>query len=77
MLPTPRLYAGTSNTVAVTCRDCRHSTELDMAALAQTRHADTPLIELRLRCSACGSAAVDRVVVSVGVPRADPREWGA
>jgi hypothetical protein len=61
-LPTPRKYAGLHRVDAV-CSGCNHWNELDLTALVDAGHGDTPLIRLPLRCSACGSTG-HRVVVS-------------
>jgi hypothetical protein len=36
-----------------TCRHCDHQADLDLAALIESGHGDTPLIALPLRCAAC------------------------
>jgi hypothetical protein len=50
--PTARTYLG-RYTVHVTCLKCDHKITLDLEALVKGRHADTPLIELPLKCTAC------------------------
>jgi hypothetical protein len=61
-LPTARDYAGV-HTVHGVCPHCDHIQELDLAALVTTGRGDVPLIELPLRCSACGKTG-HRVIVS-------------
>lgn len=53
-LPTPRRYAGEPFRVTAQCRRCQHETVLDLVALAAGPHADTPIVELPLRCR-CGA----------------------
>ena len=48
--------------VAVLCLECERARELDLRGFAASRHGDTPLAELPLRCR-CGSRAF-RVSVS-------------
>ena len=52
-LPTPKDYAGV-HTVHAVCPHCDRWQELDLAAIVTAGQGDVPLIELRLRCSACG-----------------------
>jgi hypothetical protein len=54
-LPTPKDYAGI-HTVHAVCRNpaCDHRAKLDLAALVAAGQGDIPLVELKLRCSACG-----------------------
>jgi hypothetical protein len=52
-LPTPRDYAALHRVDAV-CRTCDHWRELDLRDLVACGFGDVPLVELRLRCSACG-----------------------
>lgn len=54
-LPTARAYAGL-HTVVVTCKHCDHDAALDLAALVADGYGDIPLVELPLRCRACGLA---------------------
>jgi hypothetical protein len=50
--------------IVVWCRECRHQVEPDVAAMTQRYGAETTVIDwhARLRCSACGSRAVDFVL---------------
>jgi hypothetical protein len=54
-LPTAKDYAGI-HTVFAVCRDpaCDRWAKLDLAALVAAGQGDIPLIQLPLRCSACG-----------------------
>ncbi|HYZ22507.1 MAG TPA: hypothetical protein VE690_10150 [Rhodopila sp.] len=54
-LPTPRMYLGV-HTVQAYCKHCRHPRyrTLDLQKLIDQGHADTPLVELPLRCIDCG-----------------------
>jgi hypothetical protein len=52
-LPTPKDYAGI-HTVHAVCPACDRWQQLDFAALVAAGQGDVPLIQLRLRCSACG-----------------------
>jgi hypothetical protein len=56
-LPTADNYSGV-HTVHAVCRDpaCDHWQALDLAALVAAGQGDVPLIQLPLRCSACGRA---------------------
>jgi DNA-directed RNA polymerase subunit N (RpoN/RPB10) len=53
--PTPRDYLDRDFQVSAHCRQCRRMIVLDLRALIASGHGDVPLIELPLRCTACGS----------------------
>jgi hypothetical protein len=44
-------------TVAVYCRSCHHSAPVDLGGTTEAGQADTPLLRLPIRCSACGAVA--------------------
>jgi hypothetical protein len=72
-LPTPRttLHARYVR-VLVWCKACRHRRDADLKALVDAGKGDVPLVELRFRCSNCGSGLTDFVVTSTeatGQPR--------
>lgn len=50
------------NHLTAICQACQHAQRLDVAALVAAGHGDTPLDDLALRCSACGSRDVKCVV---------------
>ena len=52
-LPTARDYVNVHRVDAV-CPHCDHWQELDLAAIVAVGQGDVPLIQLPLRCSACG-----------------------
>ena len=56
--PTVRNYAGVHR-VDAGCEVCDHWAELDLPALLAAGKGDIPLVELNLRCQACGSNRVD------------------
>lgn len=63
--------AASGHGLLIWCKDCRHEVKLDQAAItaqAERYGADLILMDwkARLRCSACGSRAVDLVVTSTG-----------
>ena len=58
--PTPRDYLRGPDW-QVYCKDCLHKSYADMETLVDAGFGDTPLIELRFVCSACGSRNVDGV----------------
>lgn len=60
-LPTARGYAGIHR-VTVICQTCDHVADLDLPAVVASGRGDVPLIQLRLRCSACGGAKCGIVV---------------
>jgi hypothetical protein len=78
--PTARDYAGI-HTVHAVCRDSTrdHWQGLDLAALVAAGQGDVPLIQLPLRCSACGRAR-HQIKVSgrswFGPPRAGVHSTG-
>ena len=55
--PTPRTSLAAHVTITVYCRHCQHSAPLDLAGMAEAGPADTPLLELPLRCDHCGAIA--------------------
>ena len=57
-LPTARTTLRTGYVrVPVFCNSCRHQADADLQAIVESGHGDMPLIELRFRCSQCGTAA--------------------
>jgi hypothetical protein len=65
VLPTPRLYANLHAVIA-TCKHCDHNVKLDLAALIEAGHGDTPLIHLPLRCKECNQRG--HVITVLGNP---------
>lgn len=59
-LPTARsIQANTGHGIQVFCRSCGHQVDrLDLDAVIRAGKGDVPLVDLRLRCSACGSRDV-------------------
>ena len=51
--PTPRTSAAAHVTVTAYCKHCTHGAQLDLPALIEAGHGDTPLLELPLRCEQC------------------------
>jgi hypothetical protein len=72
-LPTARDYVDLHRVDAF-CPACDHWRQLDLAGLVAAGFGDVPLIELRLRCEACG-AANHRIIVS-GQGHGYPRRAG-
>jgi hypothetical protein len=69
-LPTPRTtLAARYVRVLVWCKACRHRRDADLQALVDAGHGDVSLVELRFRCSNCGSGLTDFVVTATGRPR--------
>ena len=65
--PTPRTTLRTGYVrVLVWCKACRHRRDADLQALVDAGRGDVPLIQLRFRCSNCGSQLTDFVVTSRG-----------
>ena len=64
-LPTPRRYLNGPD-LLVWCETCRHRAFADMGSLVAAGSGDTPLVQLRWRCSVCGSTAVQAKVTGVG-----------
>lgn len=60
-MPTARAYLRGPD-LSVYCRACLHRAYADMQALVDVGHGDTPLIQLKFKCSACGSDDIGRVV---------------
>ena len=72
-LPTPRTTLRARYVrVLVWCKACRHQRDADLQGLVDAGRGDVPLVELRFRCSNCGSGLTDFVVTSAeatGRPR--------
>ena len=72
-LPTPRTTRRTGYVcVLVWCKACRHRRDADLQRLIDAGKGDVPLVDLRFRCSNCGSSLTDFVVTSTeatGRPR--------
>jgi hypothetical protein len=66
-LPTVRSALAAHCQAAALCLTCDHIQDLDLRELA-TRHADTALIQLPLRCQRCGARRF-RIIVSGRSPR--------
>jgi hypothetical protein len=47
--------------VLLTCWSCRHQRDADLAGLIAAGRGDTPLVQQRWRCAACGSRRIDMV----------------
>ncbi|MFL5288703.1 MAG: hypothetical protein ACJ8AW_49060 [Rhodopila sp.] len=62
-LPTPRDYVDIHG-VWADCVHCHHSTRLNLQALIDAGYDNTPLVQLPLRCSACGERGHRIVVMS-------------
>jgi hypothetical protein len=65
-LPTVRSALAAHCQAAALCLTCDHIRNLDLRELA-TRHADTALVELPLRCQGCGARRF-RIIVSGRLP---------
>ena len=50
--------------VLLTCWSCKHQRDADLAGLIAAGRGDTPLVQLRWRCAACGSRRIDMVCTS-------------
>jgi hypothetical protein len=71
-LPTARsTLAARYVRVLVWCKACRHRRDADLEALIAAGRGDTPLLELRFRCTACRSRLTDFVVTA----RDTPKPW--
>ena len=60
-LPTARDYKG-NHRLVVWCRACRFQRELSFRSLVNDGRGDTPIINLRFRCTHCASRPTDCVV---------------
>jgi hypothetical protein len=60
-LPTARDYKG-NHRLVVWCRACRLQRELSFKTLVDDGRGDIPIINLRFRCTNCGSCQTDAVV---------------
>ena len=60
-LPTARDYKG-NHRLVVWCRACRFQRELSFRSLVNDGRGDTPIINLRFRCTNCGSHMADAAV---------------
>jgi hypothetical protein len=60
-LPTARDYQG-NHRLLVWCKSCRFQRELSFKALVADGRGDIPIINLRFRCTNCGSHLTDAVV---------------
>jgi hypothetical protein len=50
--------------VLVWCRSCHHQAPADLQAIVNAGRGDVPLVELRFRCTSCGSSQhTDSVVM--------------
>ena len=64
-LPTPRSTLRCRYVrVLLTCWSCKHRRDADLAGLIAAGRGDTPLVQLRWRCAACGSRRIDMVCTS-------------
>ena len=64
-LPTPRTTLRCRYVrMLLTCWSCRHQRDADLAGLIAAGRGDTPLMQLRWRCAACGSRWIDMVCTS-------------
>jgi hypothetical protein len=71
-LPTPRTTLKARYVrVLLTCWSCKYQRDADLQALIDAGRGDTPLVELRWRCSQCHTDKVDMVVTS----QATVRPW--
>jgi Zn finger protein HypA/HybF involved in hydrogenase expression len=72
-LPTPRTTLRSRYVrVLVWCKSCRHRRDAGLQAVIDAGKGDVPLMELRFRCSNCGSQLTDFVVTATeetGQPR--------
>lgn len=69
-LPTARDYANI-HTVHAVC-SCGHWRELDLPDLVARGIGDVPLVQLRLRCSACGAVGHEIKVSGRAYPGGAP-----
>ena len=60
-LPTARDYKG-NHRLVVWCRACRFQRELSFRSLVNDGRGDIPIINLRFRCTNCGSRMTDAAV---------------
>jgi Zn finger protein HypA/HybF involved in hydrogenase expression len=66
-LPTPRTTLRTGYVrVRVWCKSCRRQRDADLQALVDAGRGDVPLVEMRFRCSNCGSRITVRRSASAG-----------
>jgi hypothetical protein len=66
-LPTPRSTLRAEYVrVHLSCRASQRQRDADLQALVDAGHGDTPLVQLRWRCSECHSARIDMVCMSKG-----------
>lgn len=64
-LPTPRTTLRAAYVkLHVWCKACRHAADADLERLVSEGRGDTPLRELRFRCSNCRGSLTDFVVMS-------------
>jgi hypothetical protein len=61
-LPTARTLAPTGFKFHVWCKACRHSVDVDLAALIRDGRGDLPLVKIKWKCGRCGSQLTDAVM---------------
>jgi hypothetical protein len=77
-LPTALSALKTDHVVSAFCRNCDHNAKVDLAHIVARGLGAVPLIELKFRCSACGSRDVAPKVNSAAAGRmfVAPRKGG-
>jgi hypothetical protein len=59
-LPTLRTLGG--HVLWIVCNGCQHAVEADQPMLIAAGRGDVPVVDLRFRCSACGSRNTGAIV---------------
>jgi hypothetical protein len=66
--PTPRTTLRAHCRV-IYCKGCNNVSQLDLPALIAAGYGDTPVLDLAMRCSRCGSSEHEGVVATPGADR--------
>ena len=74
-LLTVRTIIACRNPLDVTCNDCLHSQNADLVALERAGCGETPIIDLRFKCSRCGSLDTFVLVMGSGHGYASDKLW--
>ena len=63
------------NQLSVTCNECSNSQHGDLVALERAGGDDTPLVDLKFKCSRCGSLDTFALVGGSGHGYASDKLW--
>ena len=75
MIPTISSTIACHNSLDVICNECSNSQDADLEALERAGRGDTPVIELRFKCSRCGSLDTFALVMGSGHGYASDKLW--